>query len=41
MSDVIVKKSFIQDKGVFANRDFKRGEIVIEWKACSKVLTPK
>lgn len=29
--DVIVKKSKIQGKGVFANKDFKKGEIVLRW----------
>ncbi|MCX6814202.1 MAG: hypothetical protein NTY20_00910 [Candidatus Aenigmarchaeota archaeon] len=32
MADVIVKKSHIEGKGVFAARDFKKGEVVIEWK---------
>ena len=31
MSDVIVKDSRIQGKGVFANKDFKKGEIVVRW----------
>ncbi len=30
--DVIVKKSKIDKKGVFAARDFKKGETVIIWK---------
>lgn len=29
--DVIVKKSKIQGKGVFANRNFKKGEVVLKW----------
>ncbi|MFH1325145.1 MAG: SET domain-containing protein-lysine N-methyltransferase [archaeon] len=29
--DVIVKKSKIEGKGVFANMDFKKREIVIKW----------
>ena len=29
--DVIIKKSRIQGKGVFANKDFKKGEIVLRW----------
>lgn len=29
--DIIVKKSKIQGKGVFANKDFKKGEIVLRW----------
>ena len=34
MKDIIVKKSKIGqfDKGVFANRDFKKGEIVVRYK---------
>ncbi len=31
MFEVIVKKSKIQGKGVFAGRDFKKGEIVLKW----------
>lgn len=31
MEDVIVKDSKIHEKGVFANRDFKKGYIVIKW----------
>jgi uncharacterized protein len=30
---VIVKNSKIHGKGVFANKDFKKGEIVIKWNA--------
>ncbi|MBU2638274.1 MAG: SET domain-containing protein-lysine N-methyltransferase [Nanoarchaeota archaeon] len=29
--DVIIKKSKIEGEGVFAARDFKKGEIVIKW----------
>ncbi len=29
--DIIVKKSKINDKGIFANRDFNKGEIVLKW----------
>jgi SET domain-containing protein len=29
--DVVIKKSKIQGKGVFANKDFKKGEIVLNW----------
>lgn len=29
--DIVVKKSAIHGKGVFANRDFKKGEIVLRW----------
>jgi hypothetical protein len=31
MQDVIIKKSKIHGKGVFANRDFKKGEAVMKW----------
>lgn len=31
MTDVIVKASKIKGKGVYANRDFKRGEVIIIW----------
>jgi len=30
-NDVIVKKSKIHEKGVFAGRDFKKGEVVIRY----------
>jgi SET domain-containing protein len=30
-NNVIIKNSKIQGKGVFANRDFKKGEVVIKW----------
>lgn len=39
MADVIVKDSKIHGKGVFAARDFKKGEMVIDWSACSVQLT--
>lgn len=29
--NIIIKKSKIQGKGVFANKDFKKGEIVLKW----------
>ena len=31
MADVIVKDSKINGKGVFAARDFKKGEVVLKW----------
>ncbi len=31
MPGVVVKKSRIEGKGVFAARDFKKGEIVVQW----------
>jgi SET domain-containing protein len=30
-NNVIVKKSKIEGRGVFANRDFKKGEVIFEW----------
>ncbi|MEK6963160.1 MAG: SET domain-containing protein [Nanoarchaeota archaeon] len=32
MGDVTVKKGNLFGKGVFANRDFKKGEVVIKYK---------
>lgn len=29
--NIIIKKSTIEGEGVFANRDFKKGEVVIKW----------
>lgn len=31
MSDILIKKSPVQGKGVFAKRNFSKGEIVIKW----------
>ena len=39
MKDIIVKKSKIHGKGVFADRDFKKGEVVIKYNL--KKLTEK
>jgi len=39
MVDVVVKESKIHRKGVFATRDFKKGELVIDWSTCSTQLT--
>ena len=39
MANIVIKKSKINNKGVFANRDFKKGEIVISWKP--KVISEK
>lgn len=36
--DIIIKDSKIEGKGIFANRDFKKGETVIKWDT-SNVLT--
>lgn len=35
MNDVILGKGNLQGKGVFANRDFKKGEIVIRYTLVS------
>lgn len=40
MTDVAVKKSRIHGLGVFASRNFKKGEIVIKWDTSNK-LTKK
>ena len=41
--DVIIKNSKIHGKGVFANRDFKKGEIVLRWnpKEINKIQSNK
>lgn len=39
MNDVVIKKSKINNKGVFANRDFKKGETVILWNP--KIISKK
>jgi SET domain-containing protein len=39
-ANVIVKKSNIDGKGVFAVRDIKKGEVILEWDI-SHTLTPK
>ena len=38
MEDVIVKESKIHEKGVFANKNFKKGEVVLKWDM-SVILT--
>jgi SET domain-containing protein len=40
MADVIVKKSQIHGLGVFASRNFKKGEVIIRWDI-SRKLTKK
>lgn len=32
MNDVLIGKGNLQGKGVFANRDFKKGEVVIKYQ---------
>lgn len=32
IKDISVRKSEIHGKGVFANRDFKKGELILKWK---------
>jgi len=39
MNDVVIGKGNLTGKGVYANRDFKRGEIVIKYRL--KPLTPE
>ena len=41
MNDVVIKPSNIHGKGIFALRDFKRGEIVLDWQPCSTILSKK
>ncbi|MBI5466977.1 MAG: SET domain-containing protein [Candidatus Kerfeldbacteria bacterium] len=48
MNDVVVKKSKIHGRGVFAKRQFRRGEVVMQWDVAQRVtkkqlvtLTPK
>ena len=38
MQDIVIKKSKIQGKGIFAGRDFKKGDVVIKWNP-KKILT--
>lgn len=40
MRNVIIKKSKIHGKGVFAARNFKKEEIVLQWKP-KRILTKK
>lgn len=37
--DLRVKKSNVSGKGVFADRDFKKGEVIIDYSQCSKFIT--
>ncbi|MCX6777309.1 MAG: SET domain-containing protein [Candidatus Micrarchaeota archaeon] len=39
-NDILVRESKIHGNGVFANRDFAKGEVVLRWDV-SHVLTPK
>lgn len=41
MKDLQIKKSKISGKGVFANRNFLKGEVVINYPNCSEVLGEK
>lgn len=38
MVNVIIKESKIEGKGVFANRNFNKGEIVIQWDTSHKLI---
>ena len=40
VKDIMIKKSKIGGKGIFAGRDFKKGEIIIKWDI-SHQLTPE
>lgn len=40
MKNIVVKKSPLHGKGVFAVRDFKKGELVLKWNL-SNLLTKK
>lgn len=37
MNDLVIKDSKINGKGIFANRDFKKGEVVIKWDVSHKL----
>ena len=37
MADVAVKDSKIEGKGVFAARDFKKGEVVLKWDTSNEL----
>lgn len=37
--DIVIRKSNINGKGIFAGKNFKRGSIVLQWKP--KILTEK
>ena len=39
IKNIVIKKSKIEGKGIFANRNFKKGEIIIDWSKCSKILS--
>ncbi len=39
MDDVVVRKSEIQGKDVFAARDFRKGEIILEWDTSEKLTS--
>lgn len=39
LDDIVVRESEIHGNGVFANRDFKKGEVVIRWETCSRIIT--
>ncbi|MFA5086413.1 MAG: SET domain-containing protein [Candidatus Paceibacterota bacterium] len=40
MKDVLVKKSKINGKGVFANKNFRKGAVIIKWKI-GKIFTKR
>ncbi len=38
MPDVLVKESKIQGRGVFAARDFRKGEVILKWDLSHELL---
>jgi SET domain-containing protein len=38
MSELVIRNSDIEGKGVFANRNFSKGELVIKWNSSSQEL---
>jgi uncharacterized protein len=39
MTNILVKNSRIHGQGVFAARDIRLGDIVIDWEQCTEILT--
>ena len=39
--DIEIRKSKISGKGVFAKRNFKKGDVVLNWTNSAKVVTKK
>jgi uncharacterized protein len=36
-----ISNSTIHGKGIFANKDFSKGEVVLRWDSCSKIISDK